>query len=540
MAKIPPILKRRAFAVIVAAVALVSIAAVFLSGSHSTTREVSPVTVAKSESTHSHPRNDGMPWTAAEWMERIRLTPPPGRPSLMRELLAIGDAGLRDEISTALATEWMKDDLDGYLAFVDELLVTEGLTSESMKRFSVALTRSFEAESGKTELKGKVRYVAEAIVTYLIANNLEGAEAWAREYLVNLDLDMALARIAPSMVSSSPTKAIEIFSSIKSVAPRLSAAPEMGAALVKQNPDTAVNWVNALRIHTERSLAMGGVAMGISDEDPARAAALLKGFLEKIQSEYTQLRERDRQKAGVKPEDEFQTPELYQEYLETNGYAIMQPDTPEADYLLKAGEQIGFQLAKTDPLGALAWAKSLPVGILQAHSISGALSGWSTWAPQEAVAYYIQNHGYDPVVPMYLFENWASQDHQAAIAAIKGLPEAGQQSSAIQGAATGWLDSESDLAGLVEWVGQLSPGKDRDTAHLAIIDQTIETDPASAWRLVSRVSDAFARKRVAEEIFSSLAVDDPAAARQILAQYSAPDPEIQALARILAMAEGSR
>lgn len=473
-------------------------------------------------------------------MERIRLTPPSGRPALMRELLAIADAGLRDEISTALAADWMKEDLDDYLAFVDELVVTEGLTSESMKRFSVALTRSFEAGSGKAELKGKVRYVAEAIVTYLIANNLDGAENWAREYLVNLDLDMALAKIAPSMVLRSPDKAMEIFSSIKSVAPRLSAAPEMGAALVKQNPDTAVTWANAIHAHTERSLAMGGVVTGISDADPARAASLLKGFLEKIQGEYTQLREKDRQQAGVKPEDEFQTPELYQEYLETNGYAIMQPDTPEADYLLKAGEQIGFQLAKTDPLGALSWAKSLPVGILQAYSISGALSGWSTWAPQEAVAYYVQNHGYDPVIPMYLFENWASQDQRAAIAAIKNLPEAGQQSSAIQGATTGWLDSENDLAGLVEWVGQLSPGKDRDTAHLAIIDQTITTDPAGAWQLVSRVSDPSARKRVAQEIFSTLAIDNPSAARQVLEQYRAPDPEIQALARILAMAEDSQ
>lgn len=488
----------------------------------------------------SNPANQGIPLTAAAWMEKISLTPPEGRPALMREMLAIADPGLRDEISTALASLWMEEDLDDYLAFVDELSVTEGLNSESMKRFSVALMRSFETASGKTELKGKIRYVAEAIVSYLIANDPARAESWAKEFLVSLDLDMALAKIAPAMAAKSPAKAMEIFTGIKSVAPRLSAASAMGAALVKNNPDTAVAWANSITANSERALAMGGVMNGISNGDPARAAMLMKQFLEKIQSDYTRQREKDRQQAGVKPEDEFETPELYQEYLENNGYAIMQPDTPEADFLLKTGERIGFELAKTDPLGALEWAKSLSVGILQAHSISGALSGWSTWAPQEAVTYYVQNYGYDPVIPMNLFENWASQDQQAAVAAIKDLPDPGQRSSAIQGATTGWLDSGGDFAGLIEWVGHLEPGTDRDHAHLAIIDETSDTAPANAWQLVIKITDPATRKRAAQDVFSVLAVDNPSAARQVLNQYTAPAPEIEALGRILAMAEESR
>ncbi|WP_367872787.1 hypothetical protein [Luteolibacter sp. Populi] len=530
--------KLRALAFIIAAVALVSIAFLFLSGPRSTPP---PAAASEPHTAPAAPRpaTHGNPLTAADWMEKIRQVPAAARPALMREVLAIADAGLRDEIATALAMAWMEDDLDNYLAFVDAQLVSEGLTSESTKRFSVALMRSFETAAGKTELKGKLRYVAEAIVTYLMATHPDGAEAWAREYLVSLDLDMALARIAPAMASTAPAKAIEIFSGIKSVAPRLSAASTMGAALVKHDPAAAMTWANSIHAHTERTLAMGGVVTAISDADPTRAAALLKAFLEKIQNEYTSLREKDRQQAGVKPEDEFETRELYEEYLETNGYALMQPDTPEADYLLKAGEQIGFDLAKTDPLGAIAWAKSLAVGILQAHAISGALSGWSTWAPQEAVNYYVQNYGYNPVTPTYLFENWANQDLETAVAAVKNLPEAGQQSAAIQGVTTSWLDSGEDLPGLIEWVGQLPPGKDRDTARLAIIEQTGDSDPAGAWLLVTQVTDPTARKLAAQEVFSVLAVDRPAAARQMLADYTAPAPELQALARILAMAQES-
>ncbi|QJE96188.1 hypothetical protein [Luteolibacter luteus] len=534
-----PILSRlRILLPVIAAILLIATAAIFFSGSRPATPSAG-ASETKRADTHSQAPARDAALTSADWMERIRQSPAENRPELMREILAIVDATLRAEISTALATEWMKDDLDNYLAFVDEMMVGEGLSSELMQRFSVALMGSFEASASKTELKGKIRYVAEAVVSYLIANDLDGAEDWARTNLVKLDLDMALARIAPPMAASSPTKAMEIFGSITSAAPRLSGASALGAALVKQDPDTAIRWANSIRANSERSLAMNGVVGGISPEDPARAASLLKGFLEKIQNEYNQIRERDRQQAGVKPEDEFQTPELYAEYLENNGYAIMQPDTPEADYLIKAGEQIGFEIAKTDPLAALDWAKSLSVGILQAHAVSGALSGWSTWAPQEAVSHYLQNYAYDPAIPVSLFENWASQDPQAAIAAIKSLPDGGQQSSAIRGVISGWLDSGEDLPGLVAWADQLKPGADRDDAHLSIIEQTSELDANNAWQLVSRIENPVSRKNAAEDVFSIIAFENPAAARQMLQHYAGPDSEIQALTRILSLAEES-
>lgn len=480
------------------------------------------------------------PLSAADWMEKIRQTPASGRAGLMRRILEVADEGLRNEVATALALEWMSSDLNGYLAFLDELVVDGGLSADTMKRFSVALMRSFEKVSGKAALEGKMRYIAEVIVNYLIANDPAGAESWVRTFLVGLDLDNALGRLAPAMVAQSPEKALEIFASIKSVAPRLTAAPELGAALSKSNPDAALKWADSISAHSERTMAMGGVVTVMAGSDPARAAAHLKEFLSKIQNEYTQLREKDRMQAGVKAEDEFQTPELYREYLETNGFVLMPPDTPEADYLLKAGEQIGFLLAKTDPAGAIAWAESLAVGLSQAHAISGALSGWSTTAPREAVDYYLKNYGYDAGMPRSLFEHWAGQDPDAAVAAMGGLQNDGQKSSAIQGVTQGWLESENDLGGLIEWVGQLPAGTDRDRANLAVIAQTSDTNPSAAWELVKEISEPTARRQVASDVFSLLAVENPAVARSVLGQYEAPAEELAALGRILSVAEAPR
>ncbi len=477
------------------------------------------------------------PLSAADWLEKFQNSAVADRAGLMHGVLAISDETLRNQIATALAGEWMTTDLDGYLAFLDSLLASEGLSSETMKRFSVALMRSFETAVGKTPLKGKIRYVAEVIVDYLIANNLGGTESWAREFLVGLDLETALAKLAPAMVADSPQQALAIFSSIKAVLPRLTAASDLGTALAKRDPANALEWANSIGAHSERTMAMASVTTVISGADPTRAAASLKSFMEKIQDEYTQRREQDRQQAGVKAADEFQTPELYEEYLEANGNVLMQPDTPEADYLLKASEQIGFQLAKTDPLGALAWAESLAVKIAQAHAISGALSGWSTTAPQQAVDHYLRNYGYDTAMPLYLFENWASQDPDTAAAAIQDLDNAGQKSSAIQGVTNGWLDSENNLVGLIEWVAQLPPGTDRDKANLAIIAQTSDANPSTAWELVLQLSDPAARRRAANDVFALLAVENPAPARSVLDAYQAPAEEIEALRRILALAE---
>jgi hypothetical protein len=477
--------------------------------------------------------------SAADWMDKISRTPPSGRPGLMREILALQDESLRNEIATALALEWMSSDLDSYLAFVDSQQVEEGLASEAMKRFSVALMRSFESLSGNAELEGKMRYLAEAIVSYLIANDLDGAESWAREFLVGLDRDMALAKIAPAMVALSPERAVELFATIQAVSPRLTGASELGAALARRDPAAALLWADSLRGHSERTLAMGGVALTLAETDATRAASSLKAFLAKIQEEYTQLREEDRAKSGVKAADEFQTPDLYQEYLDTHGYVLMQPDTPEADYLLKAAEQIALQLAKSDPRGAIAWAESLAVGIAQAHSISGALSGWSRSAPREAVDHYLANYGYDPVIPLYLFENWAAKDPAAAVGALSELQNPAQKSSAIEGVTNGWLKRGSELPDLVRWVVQLPAGNDRDSATTEIISRTGDADPVAAWQLAMRISNPDARRRAASEVFTLLAADQPDRADAMLAQYKGPAEEIENLSRILSTARSS-
>jgi hypothetical protein len=477
--------------------------------------------------------------SAADWMDKIRHTPAAARSRLMREILSISDENLRNEIATALAIDWLSTDVDGYLAFLDSIRVDEGLTSDTMQRFAPALMSSFETVAGGRPTEGKIHYVAELIVDYLISTNIARAGEWAREFQTGLEMDTSLARIAPAMVSTSPEKGMEIFAGIMSVSPRLTAASELGVALANRDAGMALSWANALTANGERTMAMESVTATIAKTNPSLAASQLKTFLDRIQTEYLQRREKDRQQAGLKLEDEFQTPELYQEYLDANGYVQMQPDTPEADYLLKASEKIGFQLATTDPSGAISWAESLVVGIAQAHAINGALSGWSLAAPREALNYYLQHYGDDAGMALAMFENWAGKDALSAAGAIQDLQNDGQKSSAIRGVTNGWLESGDNIDGLIDWVARLPAGVDRDTANLAIIAETSHRDPAAAWELVMKITEPGTRSRSAKEVFAQLALDNPGPAQSLLDRYEAPADEIEALRRILSVAENT-
>ena len=176
------------------------------------------------------------------------------------------------------------------------------------------------------------------------------------------------------------------------------------------------------------------------------------------------------------------------------------------------------------------------VGITQAYAINGALSGWSL-RPRAAVDYYLQHYGVRCRQPLALFENWAVKDALSAAGAIRDLQNDGQKSSAIQGVTNGWLKSQDNLGGLIDWVGQLPAGPNRDTANLAIIAETSDTDPAAAWELVTKITEPDSRRRLAKKVFAQLAVEDPGPARSLLARYVAPAEEIAALRRILSVAE---
>jgi hypothetical protein len=471
-----------------------------------------------------------------DWTTRIESTPAPGRTALMREILAIEDASLRIGMATALSELWMRDDIDEFLEFVDMMRVDEGPASEMMRRFSVALIGAFETVTGKAALVGKQRYVAEAIVDYLVATDADGAESWVREHLVGLDLDLALGAIAEALVSRSPDQAMRVLASIGSVSARLTASPAVAAALAKKDPEAALAWAGSIQVGTERTLAMASIVDVLAASDARGAAAILQDYLRVIQADYEGRLERDRVLAGVKVVDDFETPELYEEYLEGNGLQQDRPYTPDADYLLNTAERIALQWAKTDPAGALAWAESLAVGIARAHAISGALSGWSIDAPEQALGHYLAHYDYDTILPLYIFENWAQGDPHGAVPHIDTLRDPAQKSAAIQGLTKGWLVSDSDLPGLSAWVDTLPEGGDRDAANLAIISHASDSDPESAWQRVTGIGNPDSRRRAAREVITVLAVTDPTLARTALANYQGSPEEVDSLNRIIAEA----
>jgi hypothetical protein len=124
--------------------------------------------------------------------------------------------------------------------------------------------------------------------------------------------------------------------------------------------------------------------------------------------------------------------------------------------------------------------------------------------------------------------------------AVENLALAAQRSAAVSGLTSGWLDSGEPTGPLVDWIGQLPAGPDRDNASLAILARTGADDPATSWRLVQEISADTARHRAAREVLSEIASTNPTEARAFLQQFSAPPSELESLDRIVALAEKSR
>lgn len=470
--------------------------------------------------------------SAAAWEERIHGVKTGEHAALMDRILALPDAGLRESLARLLAASWLNGDPDGFLVYLDALALGQGRVPEAMERLAGPLMAALETAAGGQLIKGKLPYIATRLLEHLCATDPVKARQWAGRALKGSDLDSALAMIAPAMVPHSVEQALEVFGEIRTPYARLQGAAQLGSALGRLHPERGLAWANSLELAAGRSLAMGSVVQAISETNSAGAATALREFLSRIQQEYVQQRESDRIRSGVKAEDEFETEELYREYLQSQGQSL-QPDTPEGDYLLAPLEKIAASLAGTDPQAALTWAESLATSLGQAHAISGALSGWSQTAPAAALDHYLQKYSDDAGMTMPIFENWAKLDPAAAVNSLQALTNPAQTSYAIRGLTSGWLESPGAAGAVSNWAAELPAGADRDGVFGAVISRTSHADPAAAWALVGMMENPSLRARHAQEVLPVLALTDPGAARAALQNYVAPPEELQLLQKVL-------
>lgn len=463
--------------------------------------------------------------SAAEWEARVEAADADSFQSLMDEALRISDADLRQKIVTAITARWLNADRKSYLAFLDTMEVDEEPGSPTWEVVLTALADGLTQLDDEAASDPLLNKIVQRVVDHLALRDPERACSWATNWLLGEAKDQALATVVPALGSVSPDRALEVLAQIETPVPRMDAVSELGTTYATQDPAAALAWAKQLTAPLERVFATRSVLAEIAHEDPATASVELAAYGARLQEDYQRQVEADRVKLGIKGEDEFNSPEEYAAYVEENGIELPPPVSPEVELLAETAATVAWELAAQNPRSAVAWAESLPEGVVKSRARIGTMRRWVVQNPDEAIAHYLSNYRDDAGLAEFIYESWAAENPVAASKAINRMPDVPHRERATVGVVSGWLDADNDPTALVKWVDALDSGRAQDQARATIAEAVGYDYPELAWKNATRIQDPLARRRSLLATFPNLVQADPAEARRALAALKLPQKD---------------
>ncbi|MEM8955788.1 MAG: hypothetical protein AAGD22_16660 [Verrucomicrobiota bacterium] len=143
--------------------------------------------------------------------------------------------------------------------------------------------------------------------------------------------------------------------------------------------------------------------------------------------------------------------------------------------------------ATEDPVAAIEWAASLP-SALQIETAEAALGRWMALSPDKAMAF------------------------------VTSLPESDFQVLALKKVASSWV--QTDVAGVVGWIDQLSPSKGHDSAIATVVGQLRFSETALAFEQAQRIGDSGLRGESLAKVYEIWKRSDEREAREAIRRSS--------------------
>lgn len=481
--------------------------------------------VAQADAEVSAPAHRGQPVDLDTLQTRLNSAELDTYPELMRELLEIQDASGRDPLLTRLIRNWIDADMEGFVAFIDEMEVEEGY-SDLWERMNGALAAAIPVLGDETVSDPRLGEIVRRLVEFTAEVNPRMALDWTRQWLLDDALESALTKISGELAKTSPEEAILLLDEIRTPARRVDSIKGIGAAYAARNPDAAVQWATTLREIGERPYAVESVVSELASSDPARAAREVDAFQAFLSADYAS---RVLAETGQDPAAAFEGDPSDRE-------TAPPPSDPRLIILADANLLIARQWASTSPEEAVAWVAKLPRSRFRDDLAASALAGWARKDPAAALAYLQENERENAPAAKALFESWAARDPGAAAKSIESLDSVEQQARATEGVAGSWL--ARDPARAAAWAEGLPEGRVRDVANAVIVDGISVDEPEVAWDLARRIGDPYQRRTALEASFAGLLGADPRFAEVALKDAGLPESEATVLARMLQSATG--
>jgi len=413
--------------------------------------------------------NPGMAATAAAGL-------PPG-PEQLNAMLGVADAWLDKDPVAAL--NWATT-----LSVVDGAVLQETLINASKKDPALAiqyLGKLTDASLRSATILAIAQNWGNGNAANPSIQDPGAALAWLDQAATGATYDKAVQSIFANLARNDPASGASLVDELIDPVDRKAAIAQLGQSWGKQNPATALNWLQSLP-PTDNSASIPVVQSIISSWSKS----------------------------------DLQAAANYMQQVVTDGTMF--------DAMVPA---LAPAMAKQDPQAALNWASGFPDSASKDQAISGVLATIAATDFSSAWNYASSlptGSGRDGAMESVI-ATLSSTDPAKAAGLLGQLGPGRVTGIAITAVTSNW--AKSDPAGLSTWIGSQPAGWQRDSAVTQYVKVQAANNPAAAYALANTIADESMRATNVRNSILEMAKTDLAAATRAAQTANIPDIQRQ-------------
>lgn len=294
--------------------------------------------------------------------------------------------------------------------------------------------------------------------------------------------------VMSAMVRADPERAVDYFTTLRPGAARLQAVNSVASALAEKDIDAALNFFNSLEYEDERQRAMSAMSWRLVQNHPERAKALLANS-----------------------------------------------DDPTVQSTLS--HQLAQALAEEDRDAALEWLPEIKDESWRSNALQNILSSWVVEDPVAAFDYIGRIEDESKMAELYssAINRYFNEDPAGGVEWLEKLSAKGvlgkREDNSYRQAASAYVRHDPMAAS--EWIATLEPGKNRDGAVDSLVRQIHRTDPEAGFAWGVTMEDENRRRRNLEMSVREWVKTDRDAASQAIERAEISVEEKERLFKLL-------
>ncbi|MGH6752101.1 MAG: hypothetical protein ACREDP_08040, partial [Bradyrhizobium sp.] len=345
----------------------------------------------------------------------------------------------------------------------------------------------------------------EAALTVLARSKPAESIAFAQQFLNGAALDRVLTVGLRRLTEGDPVAASQIVYKLQAGPVRKAAALDVVRALAKSRPDVAAEWLQNLQDPKIQTAGLNNVLDIWAASNPDAA----KDYILRIPAGALQ------QSAAVHLATLLAA-------KDPTGVFDWSEKLPDESTRTAVAVGIASAWARTDPESATRWAGTFPEeNPARSEAINSALSYWALTNPVAASSFVPGlSETEQPKAALAVARSLAKSDPMAALAWTKSLVNEDVRTLAVDEVVTRW--STKDPAAAAAWVANQTETQSRVDQARSVVENWVGKDARSARAWVQSLPFGPSRDGALDMLAAQIAQTDPALAMQMALSIASP------------------